>query len=461
MTVEQLQAILVLPTGEMVKGLQVENPTVPLWTDLLKQYDVEQHDIFDTVKYPPKLNDNNQDDLKRTGLALQKLVVDRLAQSMFGTPVKRTYNSPIESETTNTVISLIEEVYGVRNNIDTSNIERAKQLNAACQIVTVWKVKEKPQMYNGEQSKYKLTHKSYSEMNGYKIYPIFDNDGDILAISIYHTDTDNIEHQVTYLNTETPSVITLVKLDDWVEIPEATKPLTIFPCIYQSYTAPVWGGNGGTLLVSQLEEVESFDGLYVKRNSLPTFLLDFGETSGRARTNTEEKQMDSRHIVVVGKGGKMQDVTWAGAGVAVENRVRRLRNAFFEQCQVPDTSFTHMIQSNTSAENKELVFADVKAKAKDLGGEWAKFFYEELEIVKHFLSVILPSYTQELMQLSVKSTIVPYNVQSRKETADYVATAGGSMSLATQVRVLGEVDNVDNEITKIEEEKSADTNLLV
>ena len=459
MTNEQLQEILALQPADTVKELKKSSFTIPKWDDLEKQYDPMKHKIWDTTLYPPKLNENNQDDFKRTALGLQKLAVARIAQAMFATPVTRQYDYDKESEKAQKAVDILEKVYRTQNFIDSENIERGKQLNATCQIATVWKSYEKLSLIEGEQTKFKLAHTTYSAMDGYEIYAQKDENGELLVVSIGYKDTDNVEWLYVYTNEEQPKVLVYQNIKEWELNAELTNTqLVTFPVVYIPAKEPVWKGDEGTNLVEQLEEMESYQGMYIKRNALPTFTLDYGDTTNGANSTTAETSSDSRRIIVVGKGGGMNDVTWNGAEEAISARYARIRNAFFEQVQMPDISFANLINSNTSAENKELLFSDAKAKAEDLGGEWEKLFYQEMEIVKAFVKVMFPSYATELDLISVRSVINPYSVKSKKDNAEYISLAGDAMSLETKVRILNEVDDVMQEVEAIQEKNSADVN---
>ena len=463
MTELQLQEILVQQPNAVVKALQDTSFTkLPKWSDLEKQYDPLKHSIHDVVKYPPKLNENGLDDFKRTALSLQRLAVSRVAQSMFASTVQRVYSFDRESEKEQIAVNIIEELYKIHNYIDSENIERCKKLNASCQVATVWKVYEKPNKVQGEEAKFKITHNSYSEMDGYKLYPIVDENGELLVISIGYKDTANVEYLLVYTNTisKPPEFRMYVNNGNWLLNTQVSKPLEIFPVVYLNINEPVWGGDAGTAIVEQLEEMESYQGMYIKRNTIPTFTLDYGDITGAFKVSTDEKSSDSRRILKVGKGGNMQDVTWQGAEAAIDARYQRLRNAFFEQIQVPDTSFANMIKSNTSAENKELIFADARAKAEDLAGEWEKLFYNELNIIKEFAKVIFPKYANEFDIIGIRSVIKPYSIRTKKENAEYISLGQNAMSLDTQIRILGEVDDVGQEVAIIQEERSTQSNQM-
>lgn len=462
MTEERLQEILSLPTlEERIGALKVSDFTIPEWSKLEEQYDPLKHSIFSTSKYPPRIDDETgQDDFKRTPKALQKLAVNRMSQAIFDTPISRRYNYDKENERQQQAVDILEELYRVENFIDSENLERCKLLNMSCQIATVWTVYEKENVVQGEKTKYKLTHTTYAEPDGYKIYANTDANKNLLVVSIGYTDASNQEHFEVYINGKNPQYLSYTKKEEWV-MDEESKALTIFPVVYTHLKEPVWGGEAGTKLVEQLEEMESFDGMYIKKNAAPTFTQDMGDLKGLEPK--EKKAVTStlfRKIIRVGKGGSMKDVTWTGAGESLEKRMQRIENDFFEMNQVPNNSFQEMLSSNTSAENKEIVLADVKAKAKDLGGEWEKLSAKEWDIVLEFAKILFPAYKNEFETISVRSTVNPYSVRSKKENAEYVATAGEAMSLETKVRVLDEVDDVGQEVERIQEEQAALNNQI-
>lgn len=463
MTVEELQELLSKPPTETVNGLQISSyPNLPKWSDLVVQYNPMRHKIMDVAIYPELLDDNQVDDFKRTPLGLQKLAVNRVAQSMFSVPAKRVYSYDRDDAQMQLAVDLIEEVYRTQNQIDSENINRAKQLNACCQIATVWYTYEEPNVIKEQSSKFKLTHRTYSEKNGYTLYPVLDSYGNILVVSIGYKDSNDVEHLDVYVKGTPNQYLSYVKLEDWkLDTEKSNTNLLVFPVVYAYLEEPVWNGDEGTAIVEQLEELESYSGMYIKTNAVPSFTLDYGEVQGARRSTASESSNNRRRIIEVGKGGAMKDVTWEGAAVSTQNRYNRLRNAFFEQIQVPDMSFSTLIASNTSADNKEFVLADAKAKARDLGGTWEKLFYDELIIVKKFLSIMFPGLSAQMETLSIRSTIQPYSIKTKKENAEYVSLAGGSMSLRTKVSTLGEVDDINEEVENIEAEMNAQSNQLL
>lgn len=444
---------------DIIKEIEEVDTGLPNWErDLRPQYDPMEHAIMkDLIKYPPKLDDRGQDEFKRTPLGLQKLAVKRISQSMFATPVYRTYSYDKDQEQQQTAVELLESLYKVENSIDATNIERAKRLNASCQIATVWWAREleDPYYLGQEQTRWALGHKTYSPKDGYKLFPHFNEYEELTLIGIGYENAKKQDVMDVYTQ---DMYVRYVREEEWVEEEGSRRPLEFMPVVYIQTEEPVWGGAEGTAIVEQLEEMESYQGLYIKSNSLPTFAVDMGDTAGKTKSKEIEKSTDRRRLIEVGKGGSITDVTWKGAGESIDSRYKRLRNAFFEQLQMPDISFATLIASNTSAENKELVFADAKQKAIDLGGEWVKFFKQEMNIVKKFSYIIFPTFRTAMEQIGVRTELVPYDVKSEMDTAEYVNVAGGSMSLGTRVRLLGAVDDVQQEVEAIQEEGRATSN---
>lgn len=463
MNEEKLQEILAKGEDDIVKELSVSSFDLPEWSDLVKEYDPLQHKIWDTAVYPIIEDNNGNDKFKRTAFGLQKLAVSRLAQAMFAKPVHRIYNYDAENEAQQRLRDVLEEIYRVRNSIDSENIERAKKLNACCQIATIWWVYERPDFVEGETTKYKLTHKTYAEIDGYKLFPILDQNNELLVLSIAYS-INNVQHFDIYMNLSTGAQVrTLVKEEEWTTDVENSKVLEVFPVVYANLSQPVWQGQEGTLLVEALEEHVTYGRFYYNNNSMPTFALDKGDTKGMVGSNLtvqDENAEALRKIIRLGRGGSMKDVTWAGAGEAGKDLKMTLRNAFFEQVQIPDISFANLINSNTSAENKELLFTDSKMKARDLGGEWEKLFYSELEIVKGFIGIMFPQLKEALSQISIRSRVEPYNIKTKKENAEYISTAGDAMSTEVKVGILGEVDDISEEVDRINEERGAQINNL-
>jgi hypothetical protein len=461
MTIEELKKILAGQPSEVVQALQKSSYDLPKWADLAKQYDPLLHEIkVNTKRYPIKLNEFGYDDFKRITIGLQKLAVNRIAQAMFTNPVERMWNNAPDNEREQTAINIVEQIYKVENYMDSENIERCKKWGASCQFATIWKTYEEPNEIEGEVTKLKLTHTTYSEMDGYKLYAQNDENGNLIVLLILYKDSNSKDHAYVYAKLETPVLQVFDNGEGgWALNAELSKPLSVFPAIHLPLNEAVWGGLPGTTLVEEIEELLSFNGSYFKKNAAPLFTQDMGDTTGMQKITTEEKSDDFRRIIRTGKGGSMRGVTWDGAPESRSFQYKTLREAFFEQVQMPDISFANMMNGNAlSADSKEMLFADAKNKAQDLGGEWARILYNEMMLILEFAKIMFPGYVVEFSKLRARSVIKPYTIRSKKENAEYINLAGENMSRTTKIRILGEVDNIEDEVNEIEQEISLQAN---
>ena len=79
-------------------------------------------------------------------------------------------------------------------------MERAKRLYKTCQVLTFWQSYELiGETYDvaGLETNRALKANIYSEDKGYKLYPIIDEYGDILAVSVGYTAPDGTEYLTT------------------------------------------------------------------------------------------------------------------------------------------------------------------------------------------------------------------------------------------------------------------------
>ena len=467
MTAEELLVLLAGEAKDAVKGLSVSSfaSSVPEWSKLDKQYDPMKHEVMtNLIAYPPKKDNENDptDHFQRTAVGLQKLAVHQTAQALFATPVRRQYSYDTANNSLNEAAKVIEELYKMHCNIDAVNLERAKKLYKTCQCLTVWQTYDVYDPYDvgGVEITKKLRAVIYAEDDGYKLYPITDGFGELIAVSIGYTGTDSVEYLTTYVRGPQSYMYHYMQAGGtWSLADRFPLALEVFPCIYMHTDEPAWGGDAGTKLVEQIEHMESYDGMYITDNAAPVFVVDPGKLEpGAENTNASFEKGDSRRVLSVGEGGSVTGVSIEGAALATTARLERLNDLFYTTNQLADMSFKSMVKAHTSAENKELVFAGVRAKAIDLGGEWVMAFSRELDIIKKIASVVFPTLAESFKKVKMLSIITPYNVNTRADTSLYIEKAGGSMSLRTRVSLLGEASDVDQEVSAIEDDEARQAN---
>lgn len=462
MTIEQLQEIINKPnTNEAVYLLTQSDLNLPSWAnDLEPQYNEMKHAIMvDALRYPVKMQ-NGVDQIRRIPLAKQKEAVNKMAQSLFYTDVVRKYDIENDDEQAEEAKEALEINYKVLNAVDSLNMERGKELFKSCQVATVWRLEKKRTTIKGKTSEFALTHNLYSPALGYKLYPYFSDEKRLLGLSIGWTDArDATMKLITYV---VGAVITYENTGGgWKQLDIEQNDLDVLPVIYTWIDEPVWGGKGGTALVEIMEDILSKQMMYIDKNTVPTYVIYKGE-GGRV-SKVEEKPDDSRRVIVVEKGGFMNAVQWEGAKDAVEWQYRTIEEQFYQQTQVFNNSPSAMQKTPLSADNKEILLFDSKARAKDYGGEYVYMLTEEFDLVKKLMAVQFPVWANQLEMLNCRSIITPYSVRSLKDRAESIKIArdAGVISIEQGVEELDVADNVSNEVELIMNERNQEINNLL
>ena len=157
---------------------------VPLWDELIKDYEPTLHAIVsDTITRKDKTkSDGTTEKASRIYIGLEKLLTKRMTEFMFSIPVKRVYHNIEDNETRQQIAKAIENIYKYAR-IDSENIKRGNAYFASCEVFTIWYTVENPNSLYGFQSRFKLKCKTYSPMEGVRLYPLLDELGDMIAMS--------------------------------------------------------------------------------------------------------------------------------------------------------------------------------------------------------------------------------------------------------------------------------------
>lgn len=463
-------------SGENVMGqLQQKSITVPPWGELVKQFDPTQHPVTDEGAYPditvyeerestekdefgqPKIIKvaTGVEKVSRVTYALQELAVKRTTELCFGIPVKRIY-SP-ENEKQQEIAKYMEKIYQ-RNHIDSVNIDRGRKLFASCEVITLWYAVQDENSIYGFKSKLKLRCTSYSPMQGDSLYPLFDEMGDLVALSVKYTRKVE-DKDVTFFDTYTAdkhlrwsnekSVSMTLDLDEDIQIGK-------IPALYIYRPTSVWENTSS--LVYEMEWAVSRNGNYLRKNSRPILAAMMSEDMAFGKSPATDKAF--RDVVQMPQGSQLQYVTWNQAIDNLRFYVNELRQMFFTQLQLPDMSYENMKTTPMSGEARKQLFIDCHLKVKDESGRWLEFFEREANVIKAYLKIMLPpNYSQDIDDLPVEHVITPYVITSKADDlAIYINATGGKqlMAQSTAIQQLGMVDNVDEELQKIQAEGMQD-----
>lgn len=441
----------------MIAALKEKTINVPMWTGrygLAQQYDPTRHPVMNKAKYPDIVNADGFQPVTRVTCDLQRLAVKRMTELVTGIPVKRVYQP--ENERQREVATYLEKIM-TKNRIDSVNIERCNMLFAGCEVMTLWYAVEQRHTAYGFDSDLKLRCRNFSPMFGDELYPLFDEYGDMIAMSVAYT-RRNARKIVQYFDcyTATRHIKWSTQNGDWEVVEDEAITLQKIPCIYMYRPTPIWEDT--SRIVYEIEWALSRNGNYLRENSKPLFVVFADEEVGYGKEKSPDKEFKA--VAQYPANGKAEYVTWQQAVENLKFYVNELRNLFFTQLQLPDWSYEKMSQQALSGESRKQLFIDAQLKVKDESGRLIEFFDREVNVVKQFLKVMLgESYAADIDALNVEVQITPFTITDEKDTIDKLLAANGGEPIISQreaIEQLGWSDDVDKTLQEIREQNVAD-----
>ena len=438
-------------TSTIISELKERSYQVPAWTDLVKDYEPELHTIVnDRIGRKDKVHsDGTMDKAARIPLALEKLLTKRVTDFTFAIQPKRVYSNA-DTDTRKAIVKAMESVYK-HAHIEWENIKRGVAYYASCEIFTLWYVVEKPNTLYGFNSKFKLKCRTFSPMDGSTLYPLFDETGDLLAISLEYTKKVANE-EITFFETYTAEEYRKWKSagKDWEVV--TSEPISILkiPGAYLWRKKPIFAGL--QKLREDLEYTLSRNSDIVAYNSAP-ILKVVGKLEG------EVHKGETRRVYRVTEGGDVGYVSWMQSVEAQKFHTDSLMKHFWMQSQMPDISFENLKSlGNIGYSARKMLLTDTHLKIGEEKGAWLEFLNRESNVIKAFLKQMNVEWKDEVDEVQVEHIITPFIIEDEQEKIDMHMKANGGKPVESQresIQYLGKSANVDETIRQINEEADA------
>lgn len=426
----------------------------PSWSKLRREYYPTEHPVVRDRQYRDLVNnDGTKEIVTRVTYDLQRLAVHRMTELCYGIPVKRNYEP--ENERQATIAKYIENIFQ-RSRIDSVNIERSNKLFSSCEMLTIWYAIEEENTLYGFKSPLKLRCRSYSPMDGDELYPYFNENGDMIAISVAHeskSGRDTCLHFDTYTSDTHLSFVN--RGNGWEMSQLENYNVGKIPAIYVYRQTPIWEDT--SRIVYEMEWAMSRNGNYLRKNSKP--ILAVCESDGVNFGNEKDERQEFRSIVQLSSGGNMQYITWQQAVENLKFYISELRQTFFTQLQLPDWSYESMKSNPMSGESRKQLFIDAQLKVKEESGRLLEFHDRELNVIKSFLKNMAPEYSKDIDELQVGSEITPFSITDEKDTISNIMAATAGKQILSQkegIQILGWSKDADETLKQINEESVVD-----
>lgn len=440
-----------------ITALKEKSIIVPVWGGrygLMQEFDPTRHPVMNKQKYPDIVTEEGIEYVTRVTCDLQRLATKRMTELVTGIPVKRIYKPGNDRQ--KEIVLYLESIYE-RNRIDSVNNERCNMLFAGCEVLTLWYAIEERNNLYGFTSPLKLRCRNFSPMLGDDLYPLFDEYGDMIAMSVGYTRKKG-RKTVQYFDTYTSNKHIKWSNENgaWAEVENENITLGKIPCVYAWRPTPIWEDTSKT--VYEIEWALSRNGNYLRQNSKPVFIVFADEAISYGDEKSPNKEF--RTVMQYPSNGRAEYVTWTQAVENLKFYVEQLRDLFFTQLQLPDWSYGKMSQQALSGESRKQMFIDAQLKVKDESGRLIEFFDREVNVVKAFAKIMLgDSYASDIDALKVETLITPFAITDEKDTINNLMAANGGKAIMSQresIELYGHSDDVDRTLQEIADEDTRD-----
>ncbi|NCB42905.1 MAG: phage portal protein [Clostridia bacterium] len=392
----------------------------------------------------------------RVALAIQKLIVKRAVAFTFGNPV--TLNAePEEGSKESDVLQAVKRVlFDTKSR--TINRKVARSIYSSTEAAELWYPVEKATNNYGFASKYKLRVAVFSPLKGDKLYPYFDETGDMLAFSREYVIKDRTGVKHSYFETYTDAEHRLWTLESnqWQLVEGYPKKNQIgkIPIIYGQQPAVEWEDVQG--LIDRLEKLLSNFADTNDYHASPK-IFTTGTILGWA------KKGESGAVIEGEEGATAQYLSWAQAPESVKLEIDTLLRMIYTITQTPDIAFDSVKGIGAiSGVALKLLFMDAHLKVQDKMEIFDDYLQRRLAIIQAFLAQMNAkdkAFTDACGSLSIEPEIVPFMIEDEAANVNLLLSATGNnkaiCSRKTAVQQLGWVNDTEAEIEQIEAEENA------
>lgn len=444
-----------------INALKGKTVPVPLWSSLLEMYEPSHHKVLtDTLSLKDKENGEKS---ARISIGLEKLLANRVNQFTFAIPVKRKYNTP-SNETQSSIINAIERIYEIAH-IDSMNFKRGLAYYSACEFFTIWYTVKRDNTLYGFPCKYKLRCKTFSPMDGVRLYPLIDEYDDMVGMSFEYDKVVSDTSTITIFETFTANrhyvwrkdsqgmaweETTAIVLDDGSIESGEEIIINKIPGVYLWRPFPVYAGLRN--IRHELEYGLSRQCNVVAYNAAPIVKVKGGIVG-------KEKKGESSRVWRVESDGDISYVSWNQSQEAVINQTNTLLKLYWMLSQMPDISFDNMKGlGNIGYDARQTMLTDARLKINEESGAWKECFEREFNVIKAFLKQMNNAWSSEIDNISCEHIITPYVPQDESNDINIRMKANGGMPVESQLESivkLGQSNNPKATLEQIREQQAA------
>lgn len=422
-----------------------------------KALDPLKHDVFDPVKRPDKLvrvppeevaarskntkivtkNVDGKDvafreePVARIGLDLPSLIVKRAVAMIFGNDV--VVNASPEDDKQQKVLDVLNKI---RHSVKESSLNRkiARAMFSCKEAAELWftvpvdpKDPSKKAMKYGIQTPVKLRCVPLSPMTGDKLYPYFDETGDMIAFGREYSRQDEKKVLHTYFEAWTDEEHVI-----WERTSSGYE--VTFSAEHGIGKIPVVFGN---------EDQTEFEKILVLVDRLEKLLSNFADTNDyhaspkifvKGKILGFSKKGEAGGILQGEKDADAHYLSWANAPESVKTEIDTLLRMIYTMTQTPDISFDAVKGiGSISGTALKLLFTDAHLKVLDHREVFDEYLERRYNVIKAFIGQMDVNNLKEAAEnLVTEPEIRPFMITDDAAEIDMWVNASGGQAIVSQ-----------------------------
>ena len=475
-----LEEIYKLEPKERLEELKKRKTKAPDATSLLKDWDEKQHAVFDEVQRPKRkvlVEDEVRNDkgvitkparfehkeVNRIALPLEQDIVNIHTAFTVGIEPKLTIQGSDEKQ--KSVLDILKSIYR-QNKMKFHNKRVVRAWLAEQEVAEYWYTVEDSNWWKKvlnmvlkavgvNTSTRKLKVAIWSPFRGDKLYPYFDEYGDLIVMSREYktSDVDGTNEATMFMSIDKQKVV-MYKNGNYVK--EFKHNFEKLPVIYMYRDKPY------CLKIKpireRLETLLSNFADCLDYNFFPKLMANgvIENILGR-NTGSEIIQLENNATVAY--------LTWQQSPDMAKLEFENLTERAYSLTNTPRISFENLKGAgNTfSGVSFRYVFMGAHMAVSNHAEDVEEFIQRRVNFIVSAIGSMQPSYADVVKEVEIETEIVPYMIDNMKDNVDIAVSAvrGGIASTKTGIILAGLTDAAADELELIKEEKIAEQTLNV
>lgn len=305
-------------------------------------------------------------------------------------------------------------------------------------------------MFGKSMPEYRLKSVLWSPFRGDKLYPFFDDNGDLVALSREYKKKGLDDDETQCFMTVTKDMVYQWELDsDWQDKGSFSHKFKKMPIIYM-YRPEAYCEKIKTIRI-RLEKLLSNYADCIDYHFFPILMLfgDVQQLSG---------ELKNRIVELTGMNANAQYLTWNQVPETVKFEVETLLSQIYGLTNTPRISFDSLKGTGNAVSGVafDYVFMSTHLNVENLNETVGEFMQRRVNFLVSALGSLNSNLEEASETIDIDVQMQPYRLENLLEKIDTALKAknGELWSQRRAITFVGNVDNVLEEVEQIKEEQS-------